>query len=74
MDPITSSLLSDFIASSGLEHETDITRQFEYFANYCVVTNSSPSSDFEYTDIATGDNAPGIDGMAIMVNNQRLQH
>lgn len=70
MDPITSSLLSDFIASSGLEHETDITRQFEYFANYCVVTNSSPSSDFEYTDIATGDNAPGIDGMAIMVNNQ----
>lgn len=70
MDRLTSSLLNAFCENQGLQ-SFSTSRQFEYFANYCVVNHEYGTTDFDLDDISTGDDTQGIDGIAIIVN-QRL--
>ena len=69
MDIVTKSYLDEFASSFNLS-KLDETRQFEHFANYIVVGNQYDNSRFQVMDISTGKNAPGIDGVAIIVNNR----
>lgn len=70
MDRITQSMLDSFKNNQSL-YIDDIALLFEYFSNYCVVSNIYGSSDFDIEDITTGTATQGIDGIAIIVN-QRL--
>lgn len=72
MDKITQSMLDSFKLSQNLSI-VDPSLLFEYFTNYCVVTNVYGLNDFDCEDITTGPKTQGIDGVAIIVN-QRLVH
>ena len=72
MDKITQSMLDSFKTSQNLSIP-DTSLLFEYFTNYCVVTNVYGVNDFDIEDITTGLATQGIDGVAIIVN-QRLVH
>lgn len=67
MDPVTSSLLKDFVTSQqiGVLGETE---QFEHFVNYVVLFEKF-SEEFDVESIATGNGEFGIDGIAIIVND-----
>ena len=70
MHRIIKSYLDSFVKSFGLEQEPEST-QFEMFSNY-VVVSSKVSSQFELDDITTGDGDDGIDGVAIVINEEIL--
>ncbi len=48
----------------------ELEDQFEWFANYCIVNKEYDSVRFELKNILTGCGTPGIDGLAIIVNNK----
>lgn len=69
MDRITKSFLEEFSKINELD-KMDEFKQFEYFANYCVVTKENGSSSFDLDDLSTGTSTQGIDGIAVIVNNK----
>jgi len=70
MHRIIKSYLDSFVTSFGLEQEPEFT-QFEMFCNY-VVVSSKVSSQFELDNITTGNGDDGIDGVAIVINEEIL--
>ncbi len=66
-DKIIAGYLRDFIEDYGLEALED-SEAFEHFFNYCIITTHVPST-FPIDDVHTGkDGNPGIDGLAIVIN------
>jgi hypothetical protein len=70
MHRIIKSYLDSFVRSFGLEQEPE-SAQFEKFSNH-VVVSSKVRSQFELDDITTGDGDDGIDGVAIVANEEIL--
>lgn len=67
MDRITETLLNEFCSENELGG-ISTSEQFEHFANWCIVTKDYQES-FELDDVHVGgDNNPGIDGVAVLVN------
>jgi hypothetical protein len=66
LEPITKSLVDQFIASEDLGHLKP-SDQFERFAAFSVVANEH-SDTFDVEDVAGPGNEVGIDGIAILVN------
>lgn len=58
--------LDSYVKSCGLEHLTESER-FEMFCNYAVVFNRV-GSIFDASEITTGTNDDGVDGVAVIVN------
>lgn len=69
MNIITKNCLNEFVQDNNLTLLSE-DKQFEHFANYIVLGNYFDVNRFELLSISTGDNAPGIDGIAIIVNNR----
>lgn len=69
MNIITQNCLKEFVQENNLEKLSE-DKQFEHFANYIVVGNYFDVNRFELLSLSTGENAPGIDGIAIIVNNR----
>lgn len=69
MNLVTERYLEEFVQNFQIGTK-DISRQFEYFSNFIVVSNYFDANRFQLNDISTGNNAPGIDGIAIVVNNR----
>lgn len=69
MDHITAGFLQEFIESKGYQN-LPIDQQFEHFINYCVISKEYDSISFDEQSISTGTATPGIDGIAIIVNNK----
>ena len=69
MDIVTEGYLEEFVQNFSVNTK-DITKQFVYFANFIVVANLYDANRFQIKDISTGKNAPGIDGIAIIINNR----
>lgn len=44
------------------------SKQFEHFVNYCVISSHALEA-FDLEDVSVGDGVPGIDGIAIVVND-----
>jgi len=66
-DKIVAGYLRDFVEDYGLE-ALEEPEAFEHFVNYCVVTTHIPST-FPIDDVHAGKNGnPGIDGIAIVIN------
>lgn len=68
MHRIVASHLNNFSLSHGLTslEESD---KFERFSNYCVL-RSRTSLDFDLDDVTTGSGDDGIDGVAILINEE----
>lgn len=71
MDRITQSMVSSFANNQSLRI-TNPTVLFEYFVNYCAVNNVYGSNGFDLEEITTGKGTPGIDGIAIIVNQKLI--
>lgn len=69
MDTITNKFLSDFCKSYEINID-DKEKAFEYFANLCCINKENGYIDVRLDDLYTGNNAPGIDGIGIIVNNK----
>ncbi|CAA2158810.1 hypothetical protein MBRA_04065 [Methylobacterium brachiatum] len=67
VDPVTKSLLSDFLSSQQIATPSE-PEQFEHFVNYVVMFDLFPE-EFDVEDIATGAGEFGLDGLAIIVND-----
>lgn len=70
MHRIIKSHLENFSKSFGLE-DLDEAEQFEMFVNYAVLT-PKVSTTFELGDVTTGEGDDGIDGVAIIVDEELL--
>lgn len=68
MDKILENFLDDFSKEFELENLKE-DKQFEHFVNYCVVTNIDNRRESIEAINVGGDNNPGIDGLAIVVND-----
>jgi AIPR protein len=69
MDKITQNLLKKFVNENELERLEE-SKQFEYFANYVVISRLHRSS-FEIDSLDTGGGGDGaIDGLAIIINGR----
>lgn len=66
MHRIVKAHLESFVASFSLEAD-DEAKQFEKFANYCVISNRF-SGTFDLDDVVTGAGDEGIDGIAIVID------
>jgi hypothetical protein len=71
-DRITKSMVEEFLKSENRSF-SDESKAFEHFSNYCVLNQIYGANDFELEDIETGDSTPGMDGIAIIVNNKLVQ-
>ncbi len=71
MDPVTQSLLKEFIASQQIV-VADQTQQFEHFVNYIIVSDLF-SEEFDVEHVATGAGEFGIDGICIIVNDTIIE-
>lgn len=72
MDRITRQLISDlFIAQE--KKETDLSKDFEYFANYSVVSNEYNKTFSPESLTIGGGQDTGIDGIAIIVNGHLVE-
>lgn len=68
MDLVTKNLLSSFKSEESLPDEIDDSTLFEYFANFCVVSQDY-GEEFDVEDVHTGGTDDlGIDGLAIIIN------
>lgn len=67
MDRVTESLINDYLKKFELKSK-NASFNFERFSNYSLLKNIF-NNDFQVDDITTGKNQ-GIDGIAIIVNNQ----
>lgn len=71
MDRIIKSYLDDFSKSQQISYN-DVSKLFEHFVNYCVVSREYEDS-FEVQDIGVGDGGDcGIDGLAIIANGKMI--
>lgn len=67
MDRIVQSYMNDFLKSQQIT-ERDVSKQFELFATYCVISQQY-SEMFDLNDISTGAGGDcGIDSMAVLAN------
>jgi hypothetical protein len=66
MHRIVKAHLDSFATSLGLEAD-DEALQFEKFATYCVIS-SRFSATFDLDDVCTGPGAEGIDGVAVVID------
>lgn len=71
MDPVTSSLLKDFVASQQIGSKDEAT-QFEHFVNYIVLFDIF-AEEFDVEAISTGSGEFGIDGISIIVNDTIIE-
>jgi len=71
MDRITESLVENYISNNELQ-VNKIEDKFEYFCNYCIVSREY-SDTFDIDQITLGDDAVGIDGIAIIVNGKLIE-
>ncbi len=69
MDRITKSFLDEFCKINELTKLKE-SQQYEFFSNYCAITNEYGSSSFDLNEITTGNSTQGIDGIGIIVNNK----
>ena len=69
VDPITKKFLGEFCRSFELEN-TEPTVVFEHFCNYCCVNKENGIVDIKLSEMTTGSNAQGIDGIAVIVNHK----
>jgi hypothetical protein len=73
MDRMTKILVDELNLSIGQSGKSDADK-FENFVNY-TITTSNFSKSFDVTSIDTGKgNDTGIDGIAIIVNDQLIEH
>ena len=72
MDRITENMVKAFSESEGLGDLKD-TLKFEYFVNHCIIKSLYGIEDFDISDITTGKDTPGIDGIAIIVNEKLVR-
>lgn len=68
MDRITENLINDFTQKFELPSSIAESTKFEMFVNYSIVKNEF-NNEFNIDNISTDKNQ-GIDGLAIIVNNQ----
>lgn len=68
MDKILENFLEDFCDEYELSHLKK-DKQFEHFVNYCVISNIETSREIVEQINVGGDSNPGIDGLAIVVND-----
>jgi AIPR protein len=69
MDRIIKNLVDKFSAQHGLQ-ALGLDRQFEHFANYCIVATRGPEETFDVGDVTVDGNEVGIDGLAIQINGR----
>jgi hypothetical protein len=69
MDRIIASLLAAFAKDLGIE-ELPQDKQFERFANFCVVATRGTDETFEVEEITVDGSEFGMDGLAIQVNGR----
>ena len=70
MHRIIKTHLKKFLESKGIE-ESDVSKQFEMFVNYCVVSRFF-SGNFDISDVTTTDEDAGIDGIAIIADGELI--
>lgn len=68
MHRIIKAHLDSFVNSWSLEAE-DEASQFEKFANHAIISSRFPGS-YEIDDVTTGQGDDGIDGIAIVINEE----
>lgn len=71
MDPVTKSLLKDFVMSQQIGPKDEAT-QFEHFVNYVVLFDMF-TEEFDVEAIATGAGEFGIDGISIIINETMIE-
>jgi sporulation protein YlmC with PRC-barrel domain len=69
VDRIIGSLLTAYARDSGFD-ELPEHKQFERFANYCVVATRGTDETFDVEEITVDGSEFGIDGLAIQVNGR----
>lgn len=70
MHRIIKTHLNKFLSEKGID-ESDISKQFEYFVNYCIVSRFF-SGKFDVLDITTSDEDAGIDGIAVIADGELI--
>ncbi len=68
MHRIIKAHLESYVRSRGLEAE-DEASQFEKFVNFSAISGSC-SGDFEIDDVSTGPGDDGVDGIAIIIDEE----
>lgn len=68
MHRILKSHLDNFAKNFGLENLDD-SKKFEHFVNYCVISQDAADA-FDLGDVTTGDGDSGIDGIAIIIDEE----
>lgn len=71
MDRITQSMMDSFKLNQSLSI-SDTSLLFEYFCNYCIINKIYGTDNFDLEDITAGTATPGIDGIAIIVNQKLI--
>jgi hypothetical protein len=71
MDPVTGSLVDDFVKSQQIKADNRAV-EFEHFINYIVVSDVF-SEEFDVERVATGEGEFGLDGVAIIVNDTLIE-
>jgi hypothetical protein len=67
---IIKSHLESFSKNHGLEH-LDECKRFEYFTNYSILA-ARLANNYELEDVTTGDSDDGIDGVAIIIDEELI--
>lgn len=70
MHRIIKTHLKKFLESKGIE-EPDISKQFEMFVNYCIISRYF-SGKFDVSDVTTSGDDAGIDGIAIIADGELI--
>ncbi len=70
MEIIIKSYLQEFSENFGLIAKYNENDRFEFFSIYCTLFNEYSLTNFNLHDVLTGKATPGIDGIAIIVNNK----
>lgn len=68
MNRIIESYLKKFSEDNTIDAE-DISKQFEYFSNFCVIYEKFPNN-FDFKDITSDSVDAGIDGIAFIVDEE----
>lgn len=68
MHRIVKAHLDSYVTSQGLEAE-DEASQFEKFVNFSIIS-AACSAEFEVEDVSTGNGDDGIDGVAVIIDEE----
>lgn len=71
IDPVTAALLNEFSEAQNLNSHVEEER-FEHFVNFLSVSDSFPG-EFSSADVSTGQTEFGLDGLAIIVNDNFIE-